>query len=301
MPRSRTLITVQIILAVYSGFTFSPSCTFSQPTPSAQTSNPFEVFFNSLAAMQGSGGGSGETGYIKLMDSVGAMAPAEIAAGIPIIDQQIDNKVEPQNRLAKFDAANLLVVISQRPDGPELLAPQINRLASMLNDPSHLLSGPALMTLKGIGRSRPDVVWPILEAALKAPEVNNATGLGPGIAITLLRTGPHGDDVTEHVAQYMRRSDLTDNQLLATIIGINNSPIIPDALTTELVRCLDRPNEHIKSRALVGIARSSPSAMGAIRMRVQKMANDPRETPHIRRIAAEALQGEITENPDIDK
>jgi hypothetical protein len=41
--------------------------------------------------------------------------------------------------------------------------------------------------------------------------------------------------------------------------------------------------------------------MGAARTRLQKMANDPRETAHVRRIAAEALEGQITENPDIDK
>jgi hypothetical protein len=110
--------------------------------------------------------------------------------------------------------------------------------------------------------------------------------------------GPHDDDVTARVVQYMRRPDLTDKQLIDTIIGINSSPVIPDALTAELVRCLDRPNEHIKSRALVGIARSSPSAKDAAQTRVQKMANDPRETEHIRRLAAEALKGPITEDPD---
>ncbi len=301
MQSSRVQMAVKILLVVCTGIVFSSVNAASQAASSAQSSNPFEAFFNGIATAQGVGGGRGEAGYLKLMDSIGAMTPSEIAAGLPVIDRQIDNTAEPQDRLAKFDAANLLMSISLRPDGPALLQTELDRLASMLNDPSHFLSGQAAMALQHIGYNRPTEVWPILEAALKNPEINNKTGPGPAIAIILLRMGPHGDDVTEHVAQYMRRSDLTDNELLDTIIGINSSPVIPYALTAELVRCLDRHNEHIKSRALVGIARSSPAARATARARVEKIVSDRRETAHIRRIAAEALEGEITGNPDIDK
>jgi hypothetical protein len=301
MPRSRTLMTVQILFAICSGLTCLSLNAFSQSAPSVQSSNPFEDFFNRLAAAQGVGGRRGEATYIKLTDSIGAMTPAEIAAGIPVIDRQIDSTAEPEDRLAKVDAANLLMFISWRQDGAELLASQIDRLASMLNDPSHLLSGPAVMTLQSISRRRPDAVVPILEAALKLPEVNNSTGVGPGIAGILLQAAPPDEESTKDIVEYMRRPDLTESQLVATIMGINNSPVIPDSITAELVRCLDRPNDRIKIRALMGIAGSSQSAKDTARVRIQKMAKDPGETAHVRRIATEALEGKITENPESNK
>jgi hypothetical protein len=301
MPPSLTLTTIQIFLVVCSGITSSSARAFAQRAPSMQSSNPFEDYFNRFAAAQEIGSSRSEDVYEKLAESIGAMTPKEIAAGISVIDRQIDNTAEPQNLPKKGQAAYLLRIIASRPDGPDLLASQMDRLASMLNDPSHVFSAPAAMALQMIGYRRPEVAWPILEAALEDPNVNNKTGVGPGIAVILLRMGPHGDDVTEHVAQYMRRPDLTEDQLLQTIIGIDSSPTVPDILTAELVRCLDRSNEHIKIRALVGIARSGPSAKDAARTRVQMMANDPRETTHVRRLAAAALEGEITENPESDK
>jgi hypothetical protein len=301
MQHSRTLAATTIAVIIFGWVALLSPNGLSQSTLSGEAANPFREFFDRLATAQGVGAGRGEAAYMKLVESLGTMAPGEIAAGIPIIDGQLDDSAEPEDRLAKADAANLLMFISWRPDGPELLASQMDRLKSMLTDPSHTFSGPAALALQHIGIRQPEAVWPILESALKAPETNNATGIGPSIAIILLRMGPHGDDVTEHVAQYMRRPDLTDSQLISTIIGIDSSPVIPDLLTAELIRCLDRPNEHVKSRALVGIARSSPSAKDAARARVQRMTNDPRETAHIRRLAAEALEGQITEDPDTDK
>lgn len=271
----------------------------SPPPRNATVANPFDDFFSKLATAQGVGGSRGETSYIKLMDSIEAMTPAEIAAGIPVIDRQIDSTAEPEDRLAKADAANLLMFISWRSDGAELLATQIDRLTSMLNDPTHLLSGPAVIALQHIALTRPDVSVPILEAALDKPGVNNSTSVGPGIATTLLRISPSNDEVLDHIVRYMRRQDLTDSQLVRTIVGIDGSPAIPDALTVELVRCLDRPNENVKSRALVGIAKSSPAAKDAARPRVQRLIEDPRESAHTKRLAEEALRGRITENPEI--
>ena len=187
MPSLRTLAAAQIVFVVCSGIAPTSLTVSSQSTPSSQTANAFEEFFSKLATAQGVGGSRGEAAYVKLMDSLGTMTPAEIAAGIPVIDRQIDSTTEPEDRLAKADAANLLMLISWRPDGPELLASQIGRLTSMLNDPAHLLSGPAAMALQHLGDREPDVVIPILEAALKAPEVNNKTRVGPGIAVILLR------------------------------------------------------------------------------------------------------------------
>ena len=301
MPCTRTKAVAQIAFALYSGIAFSLSNAFSQVTSSTQSINRFEDFFNNLAAAQGVGGSRGEAAYLKLADSLGAMTRSEVAAGIPIIDRQIDNTAESEDRLAKFDAANLLMFISWRPDGAELLASQIDRLTAMLNGPSHFLSGQAAMALQHIGDSRPDVVVTILEAALKDPEVNNPTGIGPGIAVILLRMAPRSEEATKNIVQYMQRPDLTDNQLISTIVGIDSSRFIPDAITTELVRCLDRSNQIIKGRALVGIAKSSPAAKDAARVRMQRMVNDPGETAHIRRLAAEALEGQISENPDVDK
>jgi|GEM_PF-3792314 len=214
MTSPRWQMAVKIVLVVCTVIVFSSLNAYSLAASSAQVSNPFEDFFNGLATAQGVEGSRGEAGYLKLMDSIGVMAPSEIAAGLPIIDRQIDNTAERQDRLAKFDAANLLMFISLRPDGPALLQTELDRLAFMLTDPTHFLSGQAAMALQHIGYSRPTEVWPILEAALKDPEINNKTGPGPAIAIILLRMGPHGDEVTKHIVQYMRRPDLTDNQLM---------------------------------------------------------------------------------------
>jgi hypothetical protein len=301
MPRSRLLMRVLFFVVAYGELTFSSASAFPQLTSSVQSSNLFEDYFKVLAVEQDFGSDRSWDAYEKIAKSIGTMTPVEITKGISVIDQQIDNTSEGQRPWTKAQAVYLLGIIGRRPDGPELLALQMDRLAAMLNNPSHLLSAQAVMVLQAIGYRRPDVVWPILEAALEAPEVNNTTGIGPGIAVILLRMGPHGDDVTKHVAQYMRRPDLTEQQLLSTIIGIDSSSFIGDILATELVRSLDFPSEHVKNRALVGLSRSSPSAMDVARARVQKMANDPRETAHIRRLAAAALEGEITEAPDTDK
>ena len=291
---------VQIVFFVFCSIAVVRMHASSLPSV-PEESNPFIVFFNQLATAQGVGGSRGEAAYIRLTNSLEVMTSAEIAAGIPVIDYQLDNTGEPEDRLAKYDAANLLMFISWRSDGATLLASQIDRLTSMLNDPSHFLSGQAAIALQHIGISRPDLVIPILEAALKITEANNTTGVGPGIAVILLRMTHPSERISQDIVQYMNRTDLTDDQLLSTVIGIDSSPIIPDVLTAELVRCLDRPNEHIKTRALIGIAKSNPTARSVAQRRIQSLANDPRETSHVRRLAAEALKGEITEDPDSGK
>lgn len=88
------------------------------------------------------------------------------------------------------------------------------------------------------------------------------------------------------------------NQLVDTLVGIDSSPFIPRAITVELVHDLERPNVNVKSRALIGIAHSDPTAKDAARSRVQKMAADPGETAHVRQLAAETIMGKITENPN---
>ena len=78
-------------------------------------------------------GSRGERAYIKLMDSIATLTLAEIAKYIQAINLQLDSKSETQDRLAKADAAYLLTLISWRPDGPQLLTSEIDRLAFMLN------------------------------------------------------------------------------------------------------------------------------------------------------------------------
>jgi len=170
----------------------------------------------------------------------------------------------------------------------------------MLNNSSHVLSGPALMALSNIARRQPETVVIIFEGALKEPGVNNSTGIGPGIATTLLRMTPANNDAVNAVAQYMRRPDLTDTQLINAIIGITSSPVIPNALAAEFVRCLDRPNDRVKIRSLIGLTgiKTSQSARDLARARIQKMSSDPTETEHVRRIAAEALIGRVNEDPE---
>lgn len=269
----------------------------SQSKVPGQDSDPFEDFFQNTAF----GNHTYDTAFMKLVDSVGTMPPAEITNGIAAIDGQLDNTTKPENSPARACAALLLMYISWRPDGAELLASQMGRLTSMLNEPSHLRSSPAAQAFQHIGITRSTVVAPILEAALKQPEVNNATSVGPGIAVILLRMVPHDDEATQDIVEYMRRADLTDNQLISTIVGIESSPVKPDSLIGEVVRCLDRPDEHVKIRALMTIYQSSPSAREAARTRIQKMANDPNETARIGRLAAEVLDGNVTENPEISK
>ena len=287
-------IAVIVIFGASSLFSSRASCQSSR----TGTANPFDIFFSELATAQGVGGSRGEASYIKLMNSIGAMTPAEISAGLPVIDQQVDSTAEPGDRLAKADAANLLMFISWRPDGAELLATQMDRLTSMLNAPSHLLSGAAVSALQHIGLTRPDVALPILESALDAPEVNNSTSVGPGISTTLLQIAPSNMEALSSIERYMRRSDLNDSQLIRILVGIDSRPSIPDVLAAELIRCLDRPNSEVKSRALVGIAKSSPAAKDAARSRIQRLETDSSESAHIKRLATEALQGTITDNPD---
>jgi hypothetical protein len=295
----------RILFRALAVFTFSTALTalsttaLSRQSVASKNDNPFEAYFNRLAATPDDAGtASVEVDLEKLQESIGTMTQSEIAVGISVIDRQIDNTSEHQNPWAKRHAVWLLSFIAGRPDGADLLASQIDRLTLMLNDPAHQLTNAAVLALQAISFRQPAVVCPIFEAALDDPNVNNATGIGPVIAVMLLRMVPHDDDVMQHVVKYMRRSDLTETQLLSLIMGINGGTAIPDIFATELVRCLDVPNEHIKSRALVGLARSSPAAKKAAQARIQKMANDPKETAHVRKIAADALKGEITYDPN---
>ncbi len=277
-----------LVLCCY-GLALTSARAFLPQSASGEGVNSFAEYFTEVAASQNPASSGREPAYEKLLASIERMKQSELIAGISIIDNQIDKAAQPDNLWATADALGLLRAIAFRPDGPELLASQSNRLSVMLNDPSHQLSALALSVFQMIGYKQPDSVWPILEAALDNPEVNNKSSIGPGIATILLFMGPHGDAVTEHVVQYMHRTDLTDSQLAETIEGINRSPVIPAILTIELVRSLDRPNDQVKTLALAGIARSTPAAREATRTRVQKMANDPNETSRIRQMAAKAL------------
>ena len=295
MSRYCVTIATLIGLLASSVMLFAPNA--SSQSVSLAEQNPFAEFFNSLATTPGVGGSRGETAYLKLAGSLETITPAEIAAGLPILDQQIGDAALPENRLAKFDAANLLVFLTFRSDIPDLLASQMTLLTTMLNDPAHFLSGQAATALQHIGSRQPKVVVPILVAALKNPDVNNRTGVGPGIAVILLRMAPHDGQVAKEIVKYMRRPDLTDNQLIDTLVGIDSSPYIPDAITSELARDLDRQNQDVKDRALAGIVNSSPAAQQAARTRVEGMKNDPTETAHFRRLAAGVLLGKFAECP----
>jgi hypothetical protein len=129
------------------------------------------------------------------------------------------------------------------------------------------------------------------------PHHPGVIGVAPELAGILLYMRLPGDEVVNQVAQYLRRSELADDELLYTIRCIDQLPVIPDVLTAELVRSLDRPNEQIKIQALIGIAKGNPSAKAAARTRMEKIANDPTETTKVRVIAAEALKGNVAENP----
>jgi hypothetical protein len=285
-------------LIVCAGLGLTPLSGVSQSVPPSQGTPSFQAYFDSLAAAPGVGGRRGEAAYIKLIDAIPTMAPSEISSGLRIIDLQIDGQATPQDNIATANAAVMLGLVSMRQDGPSLLADETGRLASMLNNPSHLLSGPALMALMNIGRRQPEAVLLILEDALRRSDVNNSTGVGPGIAATLERMAPTNREAVKEVAQYMRRPDLTDTQLIGTIIGITSGPAIPDVLAAEFVRCLDRPNDRVKTRALIGISKSSQSARDLARARIQRMSSDPAETEQVKRIAAEALEGRVTEDPE---
>jgi hypothetical protein len=129
--------------------------------------NPIEDFFNDLATAHDDGENWANAAYGKLTGSIRAMTPTQIAAGIPIIDRQLDNTAESADRQAKEYAANLFIFIGERPDGLELLTSQIDRLASMLiDDPYHSLDGVAVTALQTVYRDRPDLLVPIFEAPL---------------------------------------------------------------------------------------------------------------------------------------
>ncbi len=287
----RVLLSVGCILSVSWG-------ALSQTSSGQQLSNGFVKFFRELPKASGSGGSRGEAAFEALESSIRTLTPAQVAAGLLVINSELDSTVQPEDRLAKADAALLLVDISTRPDGTALLQPEINRLATMLKEPSHFLSGPAILAFQPLRITEPDVVRSIFEEALTSPGMGSLGSPGPGIVGTLVEIAPMNEETVGAVVGYMRRPDLDQHQLIATIMSVNSSPTIPSALTAEFVRCLDNPSQYVKSRALVGIARSSPAARGAARTRVQRMANDISETPHVRRLAAEALQGEITESPN---
>lgn len=288
---------VALLLFFTDALSVRPAQAWFHQAQVAQTSGPFEEYFQVLSDEKDFGSDRSWQALERLEAAVPKMTAPDVRHGIEVIDAVLDSTDPSQKPWTKLQATLLLRPIAFRDDGPELLSSQLARLESMLNDPAHLLSAQALLVLQTIGYRRPPLIWPILEAALRGSEVNNRTGVGPGIATILLFMGPHGDDVTEHVAEYMRRPDITDDQLSTTILGINNSPVIPALLTGELVRCLDRPNEQVKTHALEGIARSTPEAKAAARVRLQKMANDSQETPNVRRMAADVLEKQAIETP----
>lgn len=269
-----------------------------QSTTSDQ--NPIEDFFSALASGRFVGEYADNTAFGKLTVAIAAMTPAQIAMGIPVIDRVLDNTVESADQpefsrhYAKDYAASLFTFIGRRPDGRELLASQIDRLASMLNDP--YFNSSAANALETIYRDQPELLVPIFEAPLRAPEVAHPGGIGiaPVLAALLLYMHLRGDEAINEVARYIGRPELADDELLYTIKAIDQLQVIPDKLTPQLVRSLDRPNEQIKIQALIGIAKSNPSAKDLARTRMEKMANDAAETADVRRLAARALVGEIT-------
>ena len=73
--------------------------------------------------------------------------------GIAAIDRQLDGTARPQNFDIREHAAGMLIFIGQRPDGPELLRSQIDRLTSMAHDSSEPLADTAGTVLFTIGCS----------------------------------------------------------------------------------------------------------------------------------------------------
>ncbi len=278
-------------------------CTYvaaaAQTTMPSEGSTSFEEYFKLLTAER-----NFDKSFPKfeaLVQSTQTMTTAELVQGLAVIDRKIDAEPsEPNDYYLKNQAVFLLGYIGARPDISELIATQMGRLASMLIDPSHRFTPPAFHALQLIGYRYPQLVIPILEDALENPEANNKTGPGSGVSALLLRLAPRDQDAAARVVLYMHRPDMTDEHLLDTIVGIDSGPI-PDAVAAELVRCLDRPNDLIKSHALIGISKSSPAAKEAAKSRIELMASDAHETAHIKHLAQIALAGKIAGNPNADQ
>ena len=138
------------------------------------------------------------------------------------------------------------------------------------------------------------MVQPILEDALKDPDINRSAIGGAGIAGILLFIPPRTHEMMTQLMAYMQRPDLTDRDRLGLIQcmspGIDRGAITDSGVLNVLVSYLDRPDDLVKAAALALIEKGGPVAKDAARSRVARMASDPKESPEVRQSAAAVLK-----------
>ena len=94
---------------------------------------------------------------LKVVDPIAGDDSKEIRAALPFIFDALNSN---KNNLA-VEAGFALYLIAQRPDGAELLRTRVSTIAALLERPDERLTGGAVLTLRFLTSSIPEVTVPL--------------------------------------------------------------------------------------------------------------------------------------------
>lgn len=256
----------------------------------SQASNAFTTYFNKTSSQGQAYSKQQAEEEERLLELIPTMSEDEVSVGIAAIDQKLDEASDPNKPSNQKEAAAYWFRwIASRPDGWKLLSSQLSRLTAMMKGPNELFGLYALQTFQMLSMWQPNAVKEILEDALQDPAINKSAVGGAGVATFLLWTGRDHDETTAHVVEYMQRPELTDTQMVNVIRGITQTGYMTPGLINELIRNLDRKDDLVKASALALIEKGGAPAREAAQSRLQRMANDPKESAAIRQSATSIL------------
>lgn len=198
-------------------------------------------------------------------------------------------------------AIGFLLMVAMRPDGVALLSSKSEEISSLIVDPNPGVQRGALAAMGYlIGKTGTDNHPYVLamQAAIRQTQTPQAADVE--MIRPLLAFSGGDPEALKSVLAFMQREDLTRSTRVDLVLHLGVDGGLPTEVNQVLTKELDDPDPWVRAAAVRVFADSTSEYHTLAKNRIERMANDPEEAPHVRELAKEATAGKTHLNPDIN-
>lgn len=220
---------------------------------------------------------------LRIADLVHSSDPKEVSEALPSILVALESPSDD----VKMDAAYILMIVAQRPDGLTLLKSYSPSIGNLLGSPNPRLQNGAVAIFGFLKPAPPQEAVPMLLAYVRRPD-GDSLSQASAIA-TLLKTASQNSDVIE-TTQYFLSQHVGRQTKEAVLNGIANSRAKDPRLTQLVVEAVDDKDSGIRLTAVQALTRMGKEAILQGQAALQRVLNRSGESPEVKSAAERALR-----------